>query len=202
MHRVIVSVGALACLVATGGPAAAAGSECTAAQYKATGDYAKRVATCHSKAVKRGSPVDALCVAKALSKLQTASAKAESKADCLGASTPDELQHAADQGLEEVAAIVEPPAGLCCTSGPACFWVADSAACTAVGATPGAAGSVCRSDGSCGAPSAGLGPCCDGVTSVSGSCASGGLLNLTACSTLGTAFDPAASCRADRQCHD
>jgi hypothetical protein len=204
MDRLLVLAGCAAWLLAGVAPASAAASQCTAAQYKASGAYAKRVAGCHAKALKRGDPVDALCLAKALSKLQKAAAKAEAKGDCLGASVPDELKDSTDRGIDELAAIIEPPPGTCCAAPAACYWAPDAATCTASTGTPGPAGSVCRADATCGDPPAGATHCCEGVPlpPLVGVCAAGPLLTSTACSGSGGSFHAAAACRPDQLCHD
>jgi len=178
-------------------------SRCTAAKLKAAGSYFTAVAKCEAKAAKQGdASADLLCLGKAQSKLQRAFEKAEKKGDCLAVGDLSDAQAEADEGLDILFQILEPPPSVCCEEGTACFWAPDAATCTSVGGNPGAAGSVCGGNGTCGAPPAAEGNCCEGINNLPlmGLCAGGS--TQVGCTNSGGSFVADAVCLPAQLCID
>jgi hypothetical protein len=177
-------------------------SDCVAGQLKAGGALAAAQAKCESKAAAKGEAVDPECLSKAAAKAVKALDKAEGKGDCIV--TDPIVQAVVDEFVQDLLDAVDPPPAVCCGVSGACFYTADAAACTSMPfpAGPGAEGSVCRADGTCGPPPATAGNCCqDFVTAgVPIDCAHGAALDAAACAGISGTFStgictPAGSCQ-------
>ena len=139
-------------------------SKCLSSQLKASGAYAAAQASCEAKAAAKGEAVDPACLAKALEKAEKGLTKAEGKEDCIvtGAPSNSAVEARVDELVEDIVKILNPPPVICCQSSGLCLYTTDAAACAAgpLSGTPGAAGSVCTGDGTCAAPPAVAGGCC------------------------------------------
>jgi hypothetical protein len=190
---------ALAIALGAAVPAAAqlGPSKCTALKTKALGAYAAGLATCRSKALAKGTEVDPLCEAKALSKLEKAFEKAENKGDCLEVDD-DEFAEREGRKLVTDAATVLEDAAVCCTiAGNQCFWGADATECTFFDGTAGPPGSVCDGTGACIAGPATGADCCANVP-IGNGC--GIPSTEPGCLAAGGDFVPGGACRPTGKC--
>jgi hypothetical protein len=194
-----LALGALLAAALAGAPAAAQ-SKCTSAKHKALGKFLQSREGCLAKGAKAGTAVDPLCVAKAESKLQSAFIKAEQKADCLSNGDEDLIESLAVDFVLDMQQLLEPQPGVCCTQGIGCGWSVDAATCTGAGGTAGAAGSVCSGTGSCVAPPAVPGPCCEGVSFGGGTSCAAGPFDSTLCEMGGGTFFVDSICHQSRDC--
>jgi hypothetical protein len=170
-------------------------SRCTSDKYKAAGKYAYALAKCHAKAVAAGIAVDPLCESAGLTKLGASFAKAETRGDCVVAGKEQPTAAAAEQFVNELGSIIEVNYP-CCSGGNLCYYSQDDATCVASGGTVGPAGSVCNAaTGSCTAPPASSGNCCDnfplfGTTG----CASGQAIDAFGCAFFNGTFHANSVC--------
>ena len=172
-------------------------SKCLSSQLKASGAYAAAQASCESKAAAKGVAVDPACLAKALEKAEKALTKAEGKEDCIVSGTPTQtaVEGKVDEFVEDISKILNPPPVICCAvSGGTCLFTADAATCTGApfSGTPGAEGSVCTGTGTCAAPPAAAGSCCQDFSTggVDIDCANGSF-DAAACGMAGGTFSTA-----------
>jgi hypothetical protein len=161
-----------------GAPSAAQTTVCSSLKIQASGAYFLARANCVGKALAKGLEPDALCIAKALTKLQKAFEKAEAKGTCASLSdlapVEDVVADALDDGFDAVAAV----GATCCDGSNDTCTFRSAQGCTDVGGTVGAAGSVCQADGTCGPfPGGTPGDCCDDIgdllPELDGSCITG-----------------------------
>jgi hypothetical protein len=175
MRHAALAVIALAAALAA---PAAAQDVCSSQKAQAAGRYFSARANCVAKGLAKGLEPDALCVSKALTKLQTSFEKAEAKGPCPSladlAPVEDVLADALDDGFEAVSQV----AATCCvgTSDTCLFRGAQD--CLDSGGVPGAPGTVCEADGTCGPiDEATLGGCCEiadiGIPGLQGICTTG-----------------------------
>jgi hypothetical protein len=190
--------------LAWAGPAAAQTADCSASKLQAGGRYFQGRASCLAKALAKGLEPDALCLAKTLTKLETAFAKAEAKGPCVSLADlspiEDVLADALDEGFDALATV-----GATCCDGTNDVCTYQSAqSCMDAGGTPGAAGTVCQADGTCGPfPNAATGTCCDGIgdliPNLDASCVSGPDV-VAACVGEGFPLVPDATCHPELGC--
>jgi hypothetical protein len=159
----------LAVLALAAALAAPAGAQdvCSSQKAQAGGSYFQARANCVAKGLAKGLEPDALCITKALTKLQTSFEKAEARGPCPSladlAPVEDVFSDALDDGFDAVSQVAE---ACCDTSGDTCVFQ-NALDCTANGGTAGAPGTVCLADGTCGSISTGtLGSCCDDIDDV------------------------------------
>jgi len=176
-------------------------SKCLSGKLKGAGGAAAAQVNCEAKAAAKGEAVDPACVAKSQAKLQKSFEKAENKDDCIETADQAAAQAVVDAFVQQLLDTLNPPPVVCCQTGPTCLYTADAAACTAFpGAVAGALGTVCSGNGSCAAPPAAPGNCCQdfvtGATPID--CANG---NFTSgdCTGIGGTFStaicsPSGSC--------
>jgi hypothetical protein len=182
---------------------AAAQSKCQSLKFKAAGAVAKRKATCHARAAKEGTPVDAQCLADANDQLARKWFKADAMGDCVSTNDFPAGISATDECLTAIDAVVDPPPPFtspCCNLGNSCAHGIDDASCVSFfSGTPGPAGSVCNgATGTCGPPPAGAGRCCmraDGTF-----CTAGPNLNLAGCVPPEFLDAPFATCAPSGAC--
>jgi hypothetical protein len=136
-------------------------SKCLSGKLKGAGSAAAAQASCEAKAAAKGEAVDAECVAKSEAKLVKAFEKAENKEDCILTADEAAAQAVVDDFVQQLVDTLNPPPVICCATTGACFYTADAAECTSFPTSlPGAEGSVCTGDGTCAAPPASAGACC------------------------------------------
>jgi hypothetical protein len=170
---------ALALAAALAAPAAVRAQDvCSSQKAQAAGRYFQARANCVAKALAKGLEPDALCITKALTKLQTSFQKAEAKGPCPSladlAPVEDVLADALDDGFDAVSQV----GATCCDSSTDVCSYRSAQACTDAGGTPGAPGTACQADGTCGPiDEATLGACCEledlVVPGIQGVCATG-----------------------------
>jgi hypothetical protein len=163
---------------------AVAQSRCQSLKFKAAGAVAKRKATCHARAAKDGTAVDAACLAGADDQLARKWVKAETAGDCVTTDDATDGVSSTDQCLAAIEAVVDPPpppTSPCCNFVGSCAHPVDETTCVSVfGGTAGPPGSVCDgTTGTCGAPPAGPGQCC--MTADAAFCTAGPNLDLGGC---------------------
>jgi hypothetical protein len=152
-----------------------------------------RPAKCESGAAK-GEAVDQ-CLAKAAEKAGRSAGQAEGKEDCIVTAPDAAVDAVVDEFVQQLLDTLNPPPVICCAvPGSTCLFTTDAAACMAspLSGTPGAEGSVCTGDGSCSAPPASPGNCCQDFSAggVDIDCANG-TFDATACSMAGGTFSTA-----------
>jgi hypothetical protein len=158
--------------------AAPAQDVCSSQKAQAAGRYFSARANCLATGLGKGLEPDALCVSKALTKLQTSFGKAEAKGPCPSladlAPVEDVLADALDDGFDAVSQVT----ATCCvgSSGNCLFRGAQD--CLDSNGVPGGQGTVCLADGTCGPiNSATLGACCEvadlGIPGIQGVCTTG-----------------------------
>jgi len=174
---------AVAAVSLAAGPAAAQ-SRCTSQKLAGGGAYFSAFAKCLSKGLAKGTSPDPLCVAKAQTKLASGFARAEKRDDCGTIADLAPVQDVLDDALPDLLETVDPPPPVCCAFSDACLFTADSAGCTTVGGTAGAAGTFCSGSGTCEAlGDVESGPCCATTTlppEAASQCV-GGLLAIPTC---------------------
>ena len=190
-------------------PAAAQIEVCSSAKISAGAAYAQARAGCLAKSLAKGAEPDALCITKALDKLQKAFAKAEAKGSCSSladlAPAEDVLADALEDGFDAVATNDL----VCCdSSGAVCTYRLTALDCTDGGGTAGPPGTVCQGDGTCGSVDAQTGgPCCEGIAgvdpSIEGACGTGAII-IAPCTdpglTLALDYFPDAWCHPGAGC--
>ena len=165
MQYVRLAVLALAAAL-TAAPGAAQ-DVCSSQKAQAAGRYFQARANCFAKGLAKGLEPDALCITKALTKLESAFQKAEAKGPCPSladlAPVEDVLADALADGFDAVSQV----ALTCCdTSGDTCIFQ-NAQDCTDNGGTAGAPGTVCLADGTCGAiTTSAFGGCCGDLDEV------------------------------------
>jgi hypothetical protein len=191
----IVSVGLA---IALGATAARGQSKFTSDKYKAVGKYARALATCHAKAVGAGVPVDPTCEAAGLAKLQASFVKAEGRGDCIITGEEAGAASASQSFVSDLGSILEKQL-LCCQGGGLCLYATDFADCSTQGGTLGAPGTVCDgASGTCVAPPAGAGGCCEQPNWGTG-CV-GGQIDGAGCTLFGGTFTPNSICLPSGSC--
>jgi hypothetical protein len=162
-NRLGLALAVALALVAPDGARAQTVSACTSAKQKAAGKYVQAVAACRAKALKKGTPVDPVCLGKAELALTKGFDKAEGKDDCLAHSEAGLTQAVAQSFLASLGTVLEPGPGICCAGASTCVWAPDAEFCIAFGETPGEPGSVCAGDGSCVVGGTTPGLCCEDI---------------------------------------
>jgi hypothetical protein len=205
MHPAALSaLAGLAWLAASAAPAAAQLAACSSLKIGAGGAYFQARASCLAKGLTKGVEPDPLCVAKALGKLQQTFGKVESKNECASqadlAPAEDVLADALADGLDAVSQIT---ASCCANSNGTCLY-RPAQDCTDSGGTPGAAGSACMADGTCGPIEAySIGACCgevdDAIPGLPGSCLTGATIGAV-CLADGLPVTQSAACHPEIGC--
>jgi len=199
-----LSAALLGFALAWAAPSGAQTADCSASKLQAGGRYFQARAGCLAKALAKGLEPDALCVAKALTKLQTSFVKAQGKGPCVSLAdlspVEDVLADALDDGFDAVAMV---DATCCDGTNDICTYQSEQS-CMDAGGTPGAAGTVCQADGTCGPfPNAATGTCCDGIgdliPNLDASCVSGPDV-VAACVGEGLPLVPDATCHPELGC--
>lgn len=202
--RSVLCASSLSVLWLAGAPAGAqVESKCLSSQLKAGAASAAAQVKCEARAAARGEAVDPACLAKATEKAGKALGKAEAKDDCVVAGSEAAVAAVVDEFVEDLVDALNPPEVFCCQAAGACLYAADAAACTAFMGTLGAKGSVCNSSGSCTAPPAVPGACCEDffVTGAGAAeCAHGASLDAPVCAMFGGTFSASAICTPAGSC--
>jgi hypothetical protein len=202
MRRVLLTALALAA-TALAVPAAAQ-DVCSSQKALAAGVYFQARANCVAKGLAKGLEPDALCISKALTKLQTSFEKAGAKGPCPSladlAPVEDVLADALDDGLE----IVSQGDETCCNTSSSVCLFQNAQDCTDAGGAPGPPGSVCLADGTCGSiDTVAAGGCCGDLDAAlpgtQGVCVSGPTI-APICSTDGLPVLDGANCHAEIGC--
>jgi hypothetical protein len=173
-------------------------SKCLAAKYKAAGKRLSQEAACHAKAASKGVVVDPACLAKAQAKFATAFGKAEGKTDCVETGDQGVTEDVLEELAEDLERTLSNSGGTCCVLGSQCFFADDATDCSLHSGTPGSEGSVCGSGGTCVAPPATPGACCEGTSFGLGCLA--GVIDGGGCMVVGGAFSPSAVCQPSGLC--
>jgi hypothetical protein len=161
-----VGLAALALAAALAAPAAAQ-EVCSSQKALAAGRYFQARANCVAKGLAKGLEPDALCVTKALTKLEASFAKAEDKGPCASLAdlgpVEDVLADALADGFDAVSQV---DATCCDAANDGCRF-RSAQECIDNNGTPGPAGSVCLADGTCGSiTTSAAGACCGDIDEV------------------------------------
>jgi hypothetical protein len=195
--RALVLALAFSLLGAAPAFAQAAPSKCNAAKFKATGAYAQAILGCQAKSIQKGEGIDLNCLAKAITKLEKAFAKAENKGDCGGSDGAATAQSYADAFRIDLGGLLPPQR--CCALSNRCGWFPDETSCVGAGGAAGAEGTSCDgTTGTCvaGAPSSG--PCCQ---TPEATCTTGPDVTIGECTaTNGNGFVDGGVCLATGEC--
>jgi hypothetical protein len=183
-----------------------AAGNCAAAKSKAAAKKLAAKLKCYQKALSSGSPVDTTCLGAADTKFTAAVGKAETKGGCAFTGDAPTLEAVVDKAVNTINAF-DPAAPLVCCAGAACTYAPDAAACTGLGAVPGAPGTVCDgATGSCVTPPASAGNCCTstatnfGLPAGFGNCiggTAGAAGDASNCSALSGKFESNGICPPD-----
>ena len=177
-------------------------SKCLSGKLKGAGSSAAAQANCEAKAAAKGEAVDPECGAKSEAKLAKAFETAENKDDCILTADQAAAQAVVDDFVQQLLDTLNPPPVICCATTGACFYTADAAECTSFpSAAPGAEGSVCTGSGTCAAPPASAGPCCQdfNTSGFDFDCANG-TFDASACMSFGGGTFSTAICSPSGQC--